>query len=347
MSPDLNSLSAYQFDLPPELIAQVPITPRDSSRLMVIDRSTGNISEMVFRDLKDFLKSRDSLVFNDTKVIPARIIGKRPTGGTAEIFLVRSLGNHIWEALARPGKKMRAGSKVEFGNNFSCEILETLPNGNKIVRFDTGGEDFERQLDKFGQMPLPMYIKREGKNEEDAERYQTIYAANPGALAAPTAGLHFTEEMIKYMKNKGIDQSHITLHVGLGTFRPVQVDDIRQHPMHSEQFLISPDTATRLNQRSITHRQICVGTTSCRALETASNVNGEIISGTYDTNIFIHPGYQFKYVKSLLTNFHIPGSTLLMLVCAFAGYDLTMEAYARAIKDRYRFYSYGDAMLIL
>lgn len=347
MVKDPFALATYQYELPPELIAQAPCTPRDHSRLLVIERSTGNMREIVFRELTDFLKAGDSLVFNDTKVIPARLMGKREAGGQAEIFLLKRLTLDTWEALAKPGRKLRIGSEITFGDKLRCRILDTLAEGTKVVQFQWPSGTFEEALSLYGQMPLPHYIQRPEQRVEDETRYQTVYATHLGAVAAPTAGLHFTQEMLDQLKNKEVSQSHVTLHVGLGTFKPVQTDDIRSHPMHSEQFIISPQVATQLNQRSLQHRQICVGTTCCRALETAATPEGKIIPGQYETNIFIYPGYSFKYVQSLLTNFHLPGSTLLMLVSAFAGYELTMEVYARAIKDRFRFYSYGDAMLII
>ena len=343
---DLSQLSAYQYALPEELIAQVPCTPRDSSRLMVVDRSNGNISEMVFRDLLGFMHEGDSLVFNDTKVIPARLLGRRKTGGMAEILLVRGHVDGTWDVLVRPGKKLPCGSQIIFGDDFYCEIIEILPGGGRRVRFFYQGE-FEYALEKYGQIPLPHYIRRDPDPGMDSERYQTVYAEKPGAVAAPTAGLHFTKEILESLQAKGINQTKVTLHVGLGTFRPVQVEDIAQHKMHPEHLNITPEAAETLNFRPPNRRQICVGSTSCRALETAATSEGVIIPGEYDTMIFIYPGYRFKYVQAMLTNFHLPGSTLLMLVSAFAGYELTMEAYAKAVKDRYRFFSYGDAMLIL
>lgn len=345
MDKDLFCLDSYQFDLPPELIAQHPEVRRDQSRLLHIDRKSGSISEMKFRDLEDFLESSDSLIFNDTKVIPAKLIGQKLNGGKAEFLLVKRLSEDVWEAMARPGKKLKKGTEVLFGKNFACIILETLESGNKIVQFKWDG-DFERVLHQYGQLPLPQYIKRENTTTNDRARYQTVYAKHYGAIAAPTAGLHFSEEMLKNLEAKGVLQTSVTLHVGVGTFKPVQTVDIRSHLMHMEQFIISPEAARQLNNRNREKRQICVGTTSCRALESASNEEGVIQAGCYQTNIFIYPGYKFKYVDKLLTNFHLPGSSLLMLVCAFAGYELTMEAYSKAIKDKFRFFSYGDAMLI-
>lgn len=343
---DLYSLSAYRYDLPEELIAQHPCEPRDSSRLMVVNRQTGEISETLFRSFPDFLHKGDSLVFNDTRVIPARLIGKRQSGGQAEIFLTRRHQDGTWDALVRPGKKLTPGTRVIFNPSFSCEIIEVLSSGERRIRFHAVG-DLDTMLETCGQIPLPHYIRRE-PNPEDAQQYQTVYAAHPGALAAPTAGLHFTHEMLESLDKKGVSQVKVTLHTGLGTFKPVQTEDIRAHLMHEERYLITDEAAGLLNAVTASKAvQICVGTTSCRALEASASEKGIIRPGEFDTNIFIYPGYRFKYVKSLLTNFHLPGSTLLMLVCAFAGYDLVMEAYAKAVKERFRFFSYGDAMLIL
>jgi S-adenosylmethionine:tRNA ribosyltransferase-isomerase len=340
------SRSSYLFDLPEELIAQYPCSPRDQSRLMVVERATGNIYEKRFFEIVDFLQSGDQLVFNNTKVIPARLRGKRLTGGSVEVFLTRRLNDDKWEALVRPAKKLLSGTQVTFSDDLNCKIVEELPEGRRIVQFDYKG-DFDQVLAKHGQIPLPLYIHREVDPNTDVERYQTIYASTPGALAAPTAGLHFTREILEKLAEKEVYQTTVTLHVGIGTFRPVQVENITEHQMHSEHFIISEDAAQRLNNRDLSHRQICVGTTTCRTLESSCGKDGLIRAGEYDTDIFIYPGYQFKYVQSLLTNFHVPSSSLLMLVCAFAGYDLIMEAYAKAIKDRFRFFSYGDAMLIL
>lgn len=346
MTFDPFSLSSYYYHLPEELIAQHPCNPRDQSRLLVVNRSTGHFSEMVFRDLVDFLKEGDGVVFNNTKVIPARLVGKRLTGGESEIFLISKKEEGCWEVLARPGKKMLPGTTISFGEDFSCEILGIINEGHRLVRFNTV-EHFEERLGKYGQIPLPHYIKREEQVSQDQERYQTVFASLPGAVAAPTAGLHFSTEMLHEMKNKGVAHSQITLHVGLGTFRPVQTEDIRTHKMHGEKVIITPESAHLLNHRSSHHSQICVGTTCCRALESAADEQGVIQAGEFETNIFIYPGYRFKYVKSLLTNFHLPGSSLLMLVSAFAGNELIREAYKKAVKERFRFFSYGDAMLII
>lgn len=346
MLKDPYSLSSYQFDLPPHLIAQYPCVPRDHSRVLIVDRATGNLSEMRFYELADLLQEGDSLVFNDTRVIPARLLGKREHGGEAEIFLLKRRSLDTWEAIGRPGKKLKVGSQVTFGEGFSCVVTEVLEGGGRVVRFNWK-RTFEEALEQYGKLPLPPYIRQGTQELGDAECYQTVYAKHSGAVAAPTAGLHFTDSLLKRLSDKNIEQIKVTLHVGLGTFKPVQEEDIRLHPMHSEKFIISPEAADQLNQRSVTGKQICVGTTCCRALESACQKSSIIQAGEYDTNIFIYPGYQFKYVQSMLTNFHLPGSTLLMLVSAFAGYDLMKEAYAKAIKENFRFYSYGDAMLIL
>lgn len=343
---NLYSLKHYLYDLPEELIAQYPCDPRDASRLLVIERKTGKMYEMVFRELYDLLQKGDSLVFNDTKVIPSRLIGTRASGGKSEVFLSKRRPEGTWEALVRPGKKLGIGSKIIFGDGFTCEVIEILPNGIRVVHFEFKG-NVDEAIEQFGHIPLPPYMRRDAIPEIDKISYQTVYAQHPGSVAAPTAGLHFTEALLQRLEDKGISKEKITLHVGLGTFLPVKVEDIREHKMHHETFSITSETAKHLNNRLQDRLQICVGTTSCRALETASTPDGTIQAGKYDTNIFIHPGYAFKHVKHLLTNFHQPGSSLLMLVCAFASHELMMEAYAKAIKERFRFLSYGDAMLIL
>lgn len=337
------SLESYQFPLPEELIAQYPCTPRDASRLLILNRAKGTMEECVFRDLVDILDAGDKLIFNNTKVIPARLYGTKPTGGQVEILLHRAMPNGAWEAMVRPGRRLQIGSTVIFSGDFHCVIEDVLPSGLRLVRFNQT-ENFSELLEKHGQMPLPPYIKREVQKEVDTDRYQTVYAQTPGALAAPTAGLHFTPEVLKRLEEKGVTKDYLTLHIGLGTFKPVQVQDIRQHPMHHEQVVISQQFANSMTTRK---REVCVGTTSCRALESSANADGSINAGVFDTNIFIYPGYTFKRVDHLLTNFHLPGSTLLMLVCALGGYEFVMEAYHKAVKDRFRFFSYGDAMLIL
>lgn len=342
----LYHLSAYDYVLPKELIAQEPVTPRDHSRLLIVDRKKGILSEARFDALPSFLERGDRLIFNNTRVIPARLIGKRETGGETEIFLLKDKGESRWEVLGKPGRKLKEGSKVHFGPDFSCVVEKTYSNGHKLVQF-IHDQPFELLVEKYGKIPLPQYIGREESLPSDKERYQTIYAEVPGALAAPTAGLHFTHDLIEKIDTMGVDRSYLTLHVGLGTFKPVQVDDIRQHEMHSERVVISPESAAALNRIENGKRRICVGTTSCRALESAADEAGKVRSGVFDTDIFIYPGYRFKAMDALITNFHLPGSTLLMLVSAFAGYDLIMEAYRYAVAHRFRFYSYGDAMLII
>ncbi|MBT4444468.1 MAG: tRNA preQ1(34) S-adenosylmethionine ribosyltransferase-isomerase QueA [Waddliaceae bacterium] len=344
---DPYSLKSYHYDLPQELIAQHPCSPRDACRLMVVERNTGKLWEMPFHELTNFLDTGDRLVFNDTKVVPARLLGKRTSGGNAEIFLVKNRKGTTWEVLAKPGKKLRPGAIVTFQEGLSCEIIENIDDGMKLVRFSCKEEDFEDIVAKIGHMPLPHYISRDGKDPHDVGDYQTIYAENPGAVAAPTAGLHFSEEMFGALDDKGIKKAMVTLHVGMGTFRPVVVDDIRSHDMHSERYHITTNTASFLNTHNSDAKTICVGTTCCRTLEAAADEEGNVVAGDGDTNIFIYPGYQFRYVTGMLTNFHLPGSSLLMLVSAFAGHDLIKEAYNKAIHDKFRFYSYGDAMLIL
>lgn len=346
MSKDLYALSSYLYDLPEELIAQAPCEPRDSSRLMIIDRKTGTIEFAFFRDLVGLCDKGDSLVVNDTRVIPARLIGTRKNGGSSEVFLTYRHADGTWDALVRPAKKLPVGSRVDFSAKLSCEIMETLADGGRRVRFLYDG-DLDGLLEAHGQVPLPHYIRRDAI-DKDRETYQTLYAQNPGAVAAPTAGLHFTEGLLQELRDKGVDRTAITLHVGVGTFKPVQVEDVRLHAMHHETCIISEEAAAKLNAPlEPGKKRICVGTTCCRALESAAKEGGVIAPGRFNTNIFIYPGYKFKYVDALLTNFHLPGSTLLMLVSAFAGYDLTREVYAKAVENRMRFYSYGDAMLIL
>ena len=339
------SLSSYEYELPEALIAQRPCSLRDSSRLMVLNRATEQISEMVFHQLADWLHENDSLVLNDTKVFPARLIGKKITGGVVEIFLIKQVENGIWDVLAKPSRKLRIGTKVYFSDSFFCTILPSDDSELRKVQFSWEGE-FDQALAKHGKIPLPPYIQRDSDSVDD-DRYQTVFAANSGAVAAPTAGLHFTQDLLEKLSKKGVLQTHVTLHVGMGTFKPVITESIQQHEMHEERYRISETAARQLNSRSVRGTQICVGTTCCRTLEAASDGGGIIRPGSGTTDIFIFPGYKFKYVKTLLTNFHLPGSTLLMLVCAFGGYEFVMEAYKKAVRDRYRFFSYGDAMLIL
>ena len=341
----LHLRSSYFYELPEELIATEPLAERDLSRLMIVDRSSGNISEVRFRDWAESLGEGKELIFNNTKVIPARLYGKKISGGQVEILLTKPLGGNLWQALAKPGKRLPKGTAVEIGNSFEARVVETEADGKKIIEFVYEG-NFEELLNKYGQMPIPPYMKRMA-DSKDRERYQTVFAKSPGAVAAPTAGLHFTQNMLSELGQRGVLQTYITLHVGLGTFQPITATDIRQHQMHTESFTIETESAHQVNQSKKTLEQICVGTTTCRALESAANEIGNIQAGSYETNIFIYPGYRFRFVRSLLTNFHLPESSLLMLVSAFAGYDLVMEAYRKAVKDRFRFFSYGDAMLIL
>ncbi len=337
--------SDFFYDLPEELIAQTPIEPRDSSRLMVINRTEKTIKENIFRNIKEYLKSGDLLVLNDTRVLPARIFGKRvDTLSVVEFVLLKQIKTNVWECIAGPGKKAKTGNEFTFSDNLSARVIDVLDDGNRILEFSSK-IDFFAALDQVGQMPLPHYIHEELK---DKERYQTVYSKNLGSAAAPTAGLHFTNELISELKNIGVDIAYVTLHVGLGTFRPVKVENINEHHMHSEHYSISKETAEKINaakQRG--GRVICVGTTSCRTLESAATKYGEIKECSDDTSIFIYPGYTFKCMDGLITNFHLPESTLIMLVSAFAGYEFTMQFYRKAVEDKYRFFSFGDAMLIL
>ena len=337
--------SDFYYELPEELIAQTPIEPRDSSRLMLINRENKTCGETVFRNIIDYLNDGDLLVLNDTRVLPARIYGTRDdTGAVVEFVLLKQREICVWECIAGPGKKAKVGHNFTFSDNLSATVTEVLDDGNRVLNF-TCKIDFFAALDEVGQMPLPHYIKEELK---DKERYQTVYSKELGSAAAPTAGLHFTEALLKDLKNKGVEIAYVTLHVGLGTFRPVKVDDITEHHMHSEHYSISKETADKINQtKKNGGRVICVGTTSCRTLESAASKFGKIKECSDDTSIFIYPGYTFKCMDGLITNFHLPESTLIMLVSAFAGYDFTMEFYNKAVKDKYRFFSFGDAMLIL
>ena len=338
--------SDFYYELPQELIAQDPLVDRSSSRLLVMDKKTGVIEHKIFKDVKKYLKEGDCLVLNDTKVIPARLLGtKEDTGAAVEVFLLKRRGDSEWETLVRPGKKLRAGARVIFGDNdLVCEIRSVLPDGNRIVSFEFDGI-FEEILDKLGQMPLPPYIT---KKLADKDRYQTVYAKNKGSAAAPTAGLHFTKSLLDEIENSGVKIAYVTLHVGLGTFRPVKVNDVKDHHMHSEWYRISSEAADLINETKRSGgRVICVGTTSCRTIESASDTSGNVSAGSGDTDIFIYPGYDFKIMDGLITNFHLPESTLLMLVSAFAGKENIMNAYEEAIRERYRFFSFGDAMMLI
>lgn len=337
--------SDFYFDLPEELIAQDPLEDRSSSRLMVLDKNTGEITHRVFRDITEYLQPGDCLVINDTKVIPARLIGaKEDTGAKIEILLLKRKENDIWETLVKPGKKCRPGAKVVFGNGeLRAEILEVLEDGNRLVQFSYEGI-FEEVLDRLGQMPLPPYITHK---LEDKNRYQTVYAKYEGSAAAPTAGLHFTKELLQEIEDSGVKIARVTLHVGLGTFRPVKVDNVLEHHMHSEFYHVSEEAANMINEtRKNGGRIISVGTTSTRTLESVAKEDGTIVPGSGNTEIFIYPGYQFKAIDCLITNFHLPESTLLMLVSALAGKDHILAAYEEAVRERYRFFSFGDAMFI-
>ena len=337
--------SDFYFDLPEELIAQDPLEDRSSSRLMVLDKNTGEITHRIFRDITEYLHPGDCLVINDTKVIPARLIGaKEDTGAKIEILLLKRKENDIWETLVKPGKKCRPGAKVVFGNGeLRAEILEVLEDGNRLVQFSYEGI-FEEVLDRLGQMPLPPYITHPLK---DKNRYQTVYAKYDGSAAAPTAGLHFTRELLEQIQAKGVEIASVTLHVGLGTFRPVKVENVQEHHMHSEFFRIEEKEAEKINRAKREGRRvISVGTTSCRTLESAADEQGFVAAKSGWTDIFIYPGYRFKCIDALITNFHLPQSTLLMLVSALAGREHVLAAYEEAVKERYRFFSFGDAMFI-
>lgn len=336
--------SDFYYDLPQELIAQTPLQRRDSSRLMTLDRHSGAIGHHHFYELPDFLREGDCLVLNNSRVLPARLIGRRETGGAAEILLLTDRGDNVWECLVRPGKKLRAGATVSFGDGqLTAQIQEVLPDGNRLVRFRYEGI-FLEILEQLGKMPLPPYIKEE---LADGERYQTVYSKVAGSAAAPTAGLHFTPELLKQVEEKGVQLAYVTLHVGLGTFRPVKEEELETHDMHSEYCEIPPEAAEIINRtKERGGRVICVGTTSCRTLESFAEENGRIAPQSGWTNIFIYPGYRFKCLDALITNFHLPESTLIMLVSALAGREHTLAAYREAVKERYRFFSFGDAMLI-
>ena len=337
--------SDFWYDLPEELIAQTPLQRRDSSRLLVLDKETGAISHRHFYDILEYLHPGDCLVLNDSRVLPARLLGHRPTGGAVEILLLRDLGDKKWECLCKPGRKMQVGSQVIFGNGeLSATVVEVQESGNRVVEFHYEGI-FLEVLERLGKMPLPPYIKEE---LQDQERYQTVYSREVGSAAAPTAGLHWTPALLEQAHQKGIKTAFVTLHVGLGTFRPVKVDNVLEHHMHSELCMISAETATVLNEPKVAGgRIICVGTTSCRPLESLVKEDGSFEAGSKWTEIFIYPGYTFKAMDGLITNFHLPESTLVMLVSAFAGKESVMAADEEAVNERYRFFSFGDAMCIL
>ncbi|MBQ2893678.1 MAG: tRNA preQ1(34) S-adenosylmethionine ribosyltransferase-isomerase QueA [Oscillospiraceae bacterium] len=336
--------SDFWYDLPEELIAQTPLEKRDSSRLLVLDRNSGAVGHKHFYDIIDYLQPGDCLVMNDSRVLPARLLGHRPSGGAVEVLLLRDLGGKKWECLCKPGRKMQVGNQVIFGNGeLTAEVTEVKDDGNRVVEFRYEGI-FLEVLERLGKMPLPPYIKAE---LQDQERYQTVYSREVGSAAAPTAGLHFTNELLKKIREKGIKTAFVTLHVGLGTFRPVKAEEISEHHMHSELCMIGEETAKILNEtKAAGGRIICVGTTSCRTLESLVNDDGSFEAKSKWTEIFIYPGYQFKAMQGLITNFHLPESTLVMLVSAFAGRENVLSAYAEAVKERYRFFSFGDAMFI-
>ena len=335
----------FSFDLPQELIAQDPLKDRASSRLLVLDKETGETSHHVFREIKDYLHPGDCLVINDTKVIPARLIGSKiGTDAKIEILLLKRKEDNVWETLVKPGKKAKPGARISFGEGLLIgEVIDVVEEGNRLVRFTYDGI-FEEILDQLGQMPLPPYITHQ---LEDKKRYQTVYAKHSGSAAAPTAGLHFTPELLQEIEGEGVDIASVTLHVGLGTFRPVKVDNILEHHMHSEFYQIEESEAEKINRaKEKGGRVICVGTTSCRTIESAADKNGHLRAGSGWTDIFIYPGYKFKLLDCLITNFHLPESTLLMLVSALAGREHVLAAYEEAVRERYRFFSFGDAMFI-
>ena len=339
------NIKEFYYDLPEELIAQDPLTDRSSSRLLTLDKNSGAFSHHVFRDIVDFLNPGDCLVVNNTKVIPARLMGeKEGTGAGIEVLLLKRKENDVWETLVKPGKKARPGARISFGNGLLVgEVVDVVEEGNRLIKFEYEGI-FEEILDQLGQMPLPPYITH---RLEDKNRYQTVYAKHNGSAAAPTAGLHFTPELLEVIKAKGVKVAEVTLHVGLGTFRPVKVENILEHHMHSEFYMVEEEQAAMINEtKKNGGRVICVGTTSCRTIESATGEDGILRAGSGWTEIFIYPGYKFKILDALITNFHLPESTLLMLISALAGRDNVMAAYEEAVKERYRFFSFGDAMFI-
>ncbi len=338
-------VSEFRFDLPEELIAQHPYDKRDEARLMIMDKKTKKIEHKIFKNVADYLEAGDCLVINNTKVLPARLYGKKETGANVEFLLLKRIEGDFWEAMVRPGNKLKPGTKVSFGDGIlRAEILEVLDGGNRRVKFEYQGI-FNEILDKIGLMPLPPYIKETLKEKD---KYQTVYAKYDGSAAAPTAGLHFTKELLEQIKQKGVQVANVTLHVGIGTFRPVKVENIEDHNMHSEHYYIKQEDADKINiAKKNGHKVVSVGTTSCRVLESVADKNGFVRETEGDTNIFIYPGYQFKCIDRLITNFHLPESTLIMLVSSLAGKDFVIQAYQEAVKEKYQFFSFGDAMLIL
>ena len=337
--------SDYYYELPQELIAQDPLEDRSSSRLMVLDKETGAVSHHVFREITSFLNPGDCLVLNNTRVIPARLMGAREeTGGAVEVLLLKRRTGDVWECLVKPGKKARPGTRLVFGDGLlHAQVEDVVEDGNRLIRFFYDGI-WEEVLDRLGEMPLPPYITHK---LQDRNRYQTVYARFDGSAAAPTAGLHFTPELLDQIQDMGVELAYVTLHVGLGTFRPVKVENVKEHHMHSEYYQVSTEAAEKINRtKKNGGRVICVGTTSCRTVESAADENGQVEAGCGDTDIFIYPGYRFKVLDALITNFHLPESTLVMLVSALAGREHVLAAYEEAVKERYRFFSFGDAMLI-
>ena len=339
-------LKDFYYDLPEELIAQDPIEDRSASRLMHVDRFSGELEHRIFKDVIEYLNEGDCLVINNTKVIPARLMGEREnTGAVIEVLLLKRRENDIWETLVKPGKKCKVGTRIIFGEGLlTGTVIEVVEEGNRLIKFEYEGI-FEEILDKLGQMPLPPYITHK---LQDKNRYQTVYAKHEGSAAAPTAGLHFTKELLKKIEDKGVIIANVTLHVGLGTFRPVKVDNILEHHMHSEFYMIEEEEAKKINNaKKNGHKVIAVGTTSCRTLESATDENGILKATSGNTDIFIYPGYKFKMIDGLITNFHLPESTLLMLVSAFSSREIMLEAYKKAVEEKYRFFSFGDAMIII
>ena len=336
----------FYFDLPEELIAQDPLADRSGSRLLVLDKETGAVEHKVFKDIVDYLHEGDCLVLNNTKVIPARLMGtKKETGAAIEVLLLKRRENDVWETLVKPGKKAREGAEIVFGDGLlTGKVIDVVEEGNRLIQFSYEGI-FEEVLDRLGEMPLPPYITHK---LQDKNRYQTVYAKYEGSAAAPTAGLHFTQELLKKVEEKGVRIAYVTLHVGLGTFRPVKEDNLLNHHMHSEFYKITDEAAEMINStKQAGGRVICVGTTSCRTIESAADESGRVLAGSGNTEIFIYPGYQFKVLDNLITNFHLPESTLIMLVSALAGRENVLNAYETAVQEKYRFFSFGDAMFIL